>query len=126
MLVTDKFQHHVEGIEWDYNDSFIAQHLCVYETVRTTDLHPWVRLKVSQLTPRFAQVALGFSRFCDLFTYDEWLGFEYFIDIVYSGNFGFQSTTGVRSVPPSFSCLLSPPPKSWAPAPSSHTHRRDR
>ena len=41
-----------------------------------------------------SQVAYGFSMFCDLFTYDEWVGFEYSIDIAFSGSTAFQSPTG--------------------------------
>lgn len=51
--------------------SFSAQTLCPYETV-----------------------AFGYSAFCDLFTYEEWLGFEYSIDLSFAGNNYFQSTTG--------------------------------
>lgn len=48
-----------------------AQSLCAYETV-----------------------ALGFSSWCGLFTYDEWQGYEYSVDISFAGNNGFQSPTG--------------------------------
>lgn len=51
--------------------SFSAQTLCPYETN-----------------------AFGYSAFCDLFTYEEWLGFEYSIDLSFAGNNYFQSTTG--------------------------------
>ena len=48
-----------------------AQTLCPYETV-----------------------AFGYSSFCNLFTYQEWLDFEYSIDISFAGNNYFQSPTG--------------------------------
>ena len=48
-----------------------AQTLCPYETV-----------------------AFGYSAFCDLFTYEEWLGFEYSIDLNFAGNNYFQSPVG--------------------------------
>lgn len=58
------------GYNWTALDSYNAQSLCAYETV-----------------------ALGYSAFCELFTYDEWLGYEYSIDIEFAGNSGFQSPT---------------------------------
>ena len=59
-----------------FNDLFAnlnrsAQTLCPYETV-----------------------AFGYSSFCDLFTYQEWQGFEYSIDLSFAGNNYFESPTG--------------------------------
>jgi hypothetical protein len=45
-------------------------------------------------TDRRLQVAYGYSVFCDLFTYEEWLGFEYTIDLAFSGTNAFQSPVG--------------------------------
>ena len=59
------------GFNWTVSDSYNAQSLCAYETV-----------------------ALGYSSFCGLFTYDEWQGYEYSVDINFAGNDGFQSPTG--------------------------------
>ncbi|KAJ5589862.1 hypothetical protein N7450_003834 [Penicillium hetheringtonii] len=56
---------------WTAIDTFNLQNLCPYETV-----------------------ALGFSPFCSLFTWDEWLGFEYANDLSYYGGNGFASPTG--------------------------------
>ncbi|KAL8949672.1 MAG: hypothetical protein Q9222_004233 [Ikaeria aurantiellina] len=42
----------------------------------------------------YETVALGYSAFCDLFTYEEWQGFEYSIDLSFAGNNYFQSPTG--------------------------------
>lgn len=50
---------------------YSAQTLCPYETV-----------------------AFGYSAFCDLFTYEEWQGFEYSIDLSFAGNNYFQAPTG--------------------------------
>lgn len=47
-----------------------------------------------------SQVAYGFSRFCDLFTYEEWIGFSYSVDLFFSGVSGFQSQTGVSTKNP--------------------------
>ena len=57
--------------EWSLTDSYNAQTLCPYETV-----------------------AFGYSRFCELFTYEEWEGFEYSVDLVFQGNDGWMSPVG--------------------------------
>jgi len=44
----------------------------------------------------YETVAYGFSRFCDLFTWEEWVGFGYSIDLAFAGNDAFQAATGVR------------------------------
>lgn len=59
------------GFNWTVTDSYNAQTLCAYETV-----------------------ALGYSSFCNLFTYQEWQGYEYSIDLNFAGNNAFQSPTG--------------------------------
>jgi len=59
------------GFDWTVEDSYNAQSLCAYETV-----------------------AFGFSPFCALFTYTEWQGYEYSIDIQFAGGNGFSSPTG--------------------------------
>lgn len=56
---------------WTVADSYNAQTLCPYETV-----------------------AYGYSNWCNLFTYDEWQGFEYSIDLQFQGNDGALSPTG--------------------------------
>lgn len=48
----------------------------------------------AQLLCAFETVGLGYSPFCDLFTLDEWRGFEYAYDIFIAGNYMFQSPTG--------------------------------
>ncbi|OJD29096.1 3-phytase a precursor [Diplodia corticola] len=68
---TERIQDNIDGLDWTISDSYYAQALCSYETV-----------------------ALGFSHFCSLFTYDEWLGFEYSIDLQFAGGYGYQSPTG--------------------------------
>jgi len=59
------------GFNWTVTDSYNAQSLCAYETV-----------------------ALGYSAFCDLFTFEEWQGYEYSVDLSFAGNDAFQSPTG--------------------------------
>ncbi|KAK0642429.1 3-phytase A [Lasiodiplodia hormozganensis] len=68
---TERIQEKIPGFNWTISDSYYAQSLCSYETV-----------------------ALGFSHFCGLFTYDEWLGYEYSIDLSFAGGYGYQSPTG--------------------------------
>ncbi|KAH7329045.1 histidine phosphatase superfamily [Stachybotrys elegans] len=66
-----RFQNMTEGFEWTVADVYAAQSMCPYETV-----------------------AYGYSKFCDLFTYEEWQGFEYSVDVWFAGVSGFKSPTG--------------------------------
>ena len=68
---TKRLQSMSGNFLWNVSDTYNAQTLCPYETV-----------------------AFGYSAWCDLFTYDEWLGFEYSIDLSFAGNNYFQSPTG--------------------------------
>ncbi|KAF4623104.1 hypothetical protein D9613_002089 [Agrocybe pediades] len=55
----------IKGYQLQIQDLVAMQQLCAYETV-----------------------ALGYSRFCDLFTEDEWVSFEYFNDLDFWYGFG--------------------------------------
>ncbi|KAG8626677.1 hypothetical protein KVT40_005622 [Elsinoe batatas] len=68
---TTRLANLAPGYNWTATDSYNAQSMCAYETV-----------------------ALGYSAFCDLFTYQEWEGYEYSVDISFAGNDAFQSPTG--------------------------------
>ncbi|KAL9127938.1 MAG: hypothetical protein Q9217_003274 [Psora testacea] len=68
---TKRLQSLSGNFQWNISDAYNAQTLCPYETV-----------------------AFGYSAWCDLFTYEEWLGFEYSIDLSFAGNNYFQSPTG--------------------------------
>ncbi|KAH7358798.1 histidine acid phosphatase [Plectosphaerella cucumerina] len=68
---TKRLQGMIKGLDWTTNDTFAAQTMCPYETV-----------------------AYGYSRWCDLFTYEEWVGFEYAIDLAFAGNNMFQNPAG--------------------------------
>ncbi|KAK2057022.1 histidine acid phosphatase [Colletotrichum caudatum] len=68
---TARLRDMVEGYDWTIDDTYAAQTMCPYETV-----------------------AYGFSVFCDLFTYDEWVGFSYSIDLAFAGNNAFQNPAG--------------------------------
>ncbi|MCJ1467640.1 hypothetical protein MMC07_006265 [Pseudocyphellaria aurata] len=68
---THRFQELTKNFTWNVSDAYNAQTLCPYETV-----------------------AFGYSAFCDLFTFQEWEGFEYSIDISFAGNNYFQSPVG--------------------------------
>ncbi|KAL9942278.1 hypothetical protein ACHAPB_007910 [Verticillium nonalfalfae] len=61
----------IEGYDWTIEDTYAAQTMCPYETV-----------------------AYGYSRWCELFTYEEWLGFSYAVDLAFSGNNMFHNPTG--------------------------------
>jgi len=50
----------LEGVKLDYEDVYVMQMLCAYETV-----------------------AIGYSAFCNLFTQSEWEGFEYSLDLYF-------------------------------------------
>lgn len=68
---TTRFQAHLEGLEWSALDTYAAQTMCPYETI-----------------------AYGYSAFCSLFTYDEWVSFGYSLDLFFAGTSSFQSPTG--------------------------------
>lgn len=68
---TARLAKQITGFNWTLADTYNAQSACAYETV-----------------------ALGYSSFCSLFTYEEWLGYEYSVDLSFAGNNGFQSPTG--------------------------------
>ncbi|KAI0824475.1 phosphoglycerate mutase-like protein [Trametes gibbosa] len=58
----------VDGINLSIEDVYTMQQLCAYETV-----------------------ALGYSRFCELFTEKEWEGFDYAVDLYFWYNSAFGS-----------------------------------
>ncbi|KAK9320925.1 histidine phosphatase superfamily [Lipomyces orientalis] len=68
---TAKLRKLTGNYNWTVADSYYAQTLCSYETV-----------------------AVGYSDFCQLFTYEEWEGFNYYMDIFANAGVGFVSPTG--------------------------------
>ncbi|QSZ30109.1 hypothetical protein DSL72_004629 [Monilinia vaccinii-corymbosi] len=69
---TARFQSMVSPeFNWTIIDTYAAQTMCPYETV-----------------------AYGYSAFCNLFTYQEWVDFEYSVDLYFSGGSSFSSPTG--------------------------------
>ena len=68
---TARLKAQAGNYNWTVSDSYNAQSLCAYETV-----------------------AFGYSAFCNLFTYDEWLGYSYAVDLSFKGDNMFQSPTG--------------------------------
>ena len=68
---TQRFKSMAGGFNWTVQDTYAAQELCPYETV-----------------------GLGYSQFCDLFTYQEYEGLSYSLDLEFAGNNLFQSPTG--------------------------------
>ncbi|KAF2853444.1 phosphoglycerate mutase-like protein [Plenodomus tracheiphilus IPT5] len=68
----ERFTDNISGdLEWTLSDTYNAQALCSYETI-----------------------ALGFSHWCGLFTYEEWEGYEYALDIAFQAGTGFASPVG--------------------------------
>ncbi|KAK4191766.1 3-phytase A [Podospora australis] len=68
---TDRLSKLIEGYQWTITDTYAAQTMCPYETV-----------------------AYGYSVWCSLFTYEEWVGFGYSIDLNFYGNDAFGSPVG--------------------------------
>ncbi|KJZ78314.1 hypothetical protein HIM_02352 [Hirsutella minnesotensis 3608] len=68
---TSRFQAMTEGFNWTVDDVYAAQTMCPYETV-----------------------AYGSSKFCDLFTYQEWQDYGYSVDLFFAAISGFNSPTG--------------------------------
>ncbi|KAK2923139.1 Histidine phosphatase superfamily, clade-2 [Fusarium oxysporum f. sp. vasinfectum] len=66
-----RFNNMTDGFKWTLADVYAAQKMCPFETV-----------------------AYGSSRFCDLFTYEEWQSFSYSIDLSFSSGAAFHSATG--------------------------------
>ncbi|KAH8717222.1 3-phytase A [Beauveria bassiana] len=66
-----RFNAMSDDFEWTAQDAYAAQTMCPYETV-----------------------SYGFSKFCDLFTYEEWQGFGYSVDLSFSATNAFHSPTG--------------------------------
>jgi hypothetical protein len=74
---TERFRAQISGClraAWTVEDTYNAQTICSYETV-----------------------ALGYSPFCTLFTWDEWEGFGYMTDLKLYGSYGLGSPVG-RSI----------------------------
>ncbi|KAH9030686.1 phosphoglycerate mutase-like protein [Lactarius pseudohatsudake] len=63
----DRLQQHIDGYVLTIEDVYTMQQMCAYETV-----------------------AIGFSKFCGLFTEEEWEGFNYGLDVYfwYTSAFG--------------------------------------
>ncbi|GAM43864.1 hypothetical protein TCE0_060r19023 [Talaromyces pinophilus] len=69
---TNRFRNEISGsLNWTVDDTYNAQSMCPYETV-----------------------ALGYSPFCALFSWEEWQGFQYVNDLNLYGNYGMGSPVG--------------------------------
>ncbi|KAH9847412.1 phosphoglycerate mutase-like protein [Lenzites betulinus] len=66
-----RLQQYIDGVELGVFTVLAMQDLCAYETV-----------------------ALGYSAFCDIFTEEEWRGYEYVWDLQFWYDSGFGSPTG--------------------------------
>ncbi|KAI0759394.1 histidine phosphatase superfamily [Trametes elegans] len=63
-----RLQPQIKGFHLTIEDVYVMQQLCAYETV-----------------------AIGYSKFCELFTEDEWKGFDYAVDLYFWYNSAFGS-----------------------------------
>lgn len=90
-LANARLSSMVQGYDWDIVDTYAAQSMCPYETVS----HLGITLsqlakkqllcvfwKLRDADKRRVQAAYGFSRFCSLFTYEEWIGFSYSVGML--------------------------------------------
>ncbi|WFD19068.1 hypothetical protein MCAP1_001286 [Malassezia caprae] len=66
-----RWQKNIHGLNLTIEDMFNIIQVCPYETA-----------------------GMGFSKFCSLFTKEEWEGFEYDGDLKFQGNSGFMSPMG--------------------------------
>lgn len=87
---TERFQSMISGIEWTAKDTHAAQNMCPYETVSNQYCMSPPRIYFTY----HLKVAYGYSAFCNLFTYQEWVDFEYSVDLSFAGGSSFQSPTG--------------------------------
>ncbi|KAJ8482596.1 hypothetical protein ONZ45_g14889 [Pleurotus djamor] len=63
-----RIEAHLKGLDLTYEDVYTMQQMCAYETV-----------------------AIGYSKFCELFTEEEWEGFDYALDLTFWYNSAFGS-----------------------------------
>lgn len=68
---TNELKKLAGNYNWTITDTYHAQSLCAYETI-----------------------SLGYSDFCKIFTYKDWEGYEYLMDIMFATISGFLSPTG--------------------------------
>lgn len=80
---TKRLQPLLKGYELTVDDVYAMQTLCPYETVSHF-------LDESRPLAHDLKVAYGYSVFCDLFTYEEWIHFGYSLDIYFAGSSSFQ------------------------------------
>ncbi|KAF9077271.1 histidine phosphatase superfamily [Rhodocollybia butyracea] len=66
-----RLQSQIDGYDLTIEDVFTMQQMCAYETV-----------------------AIGYSKFCELFTQTEWEGFDYSLDLSFWYNSAFGSPVG--------------------------------
>ncbi|THH09693.1 hypothetical protein EW145_g1832 [Phellinidium pouzarii] len=64
----DRLQPQLKGYDLSIEDIYVLQQMCAYETV-----------------------AIGYSKFCELFTEEEWEGFEYAMDLYFWYDSAFGS-----------------------------------
>lgn len=79
---TARLNSMIEGYDWTTEDTYAAQTMCPYETV---SYWPQESMSLYSIVLTLClQVAYGFSQFCSLFTYEEWIGFSYSVGMLSS------------------------------------------
>lgn len=92
-----RLQPMIQGLNLTISLLADMQELCAYEVITSFTRSSWV-------SDILQTVALGYSKFCDLFTEEEWEGFEYYIGMFprmilaeLSSDFYFQILVSVSS-----------------------------
>jgi hypothetical protein len=70
-----RFQQQLKGYDLSIEDVYVFQQLCAYE-VRAR-IFSFLRRVWTMCLHTIKTVALGYSKFCELFTEEEWDGFSY-------------------------------------------------
>jgi hypothetical protein len=86
---TTRFNKLISGLEFSVQDVYAMQTMCPYEFVSPT-LNPNASQKGKFPMLIRNQAAYAYSPFCQLFTYEEWEGFEYSIDLYFSGGSAYR------------------------------------
>ena len=88
---TARLKELADGYNWTVADTY---NVSVFFPVSSPSHSLMLITPQAQSLCPYQTVAYGYSQSCDLFTYPEWQGFEYSIDLQFNGNNGFASPTG--------------------------------
>jgi hypothetical protein len=68
----ERLQGQISGFELSIEDAYTMQLMCAYEVCA-----PRVCVPIYHFLNFIKTVAIGYSKFCELFTVEEWEGFDY-------------------------------------------------